>query len=256
MLNAFRFDTYIFEVMKSTSTRLSRILLFYGIAIVVSNLFRFDVFNITSDFNTIKPIYYPILLPLEAIGVFIGALIALYLLKQKHDLNYSFLGNTKLWSVVLALTPVLLLAVIGVKNPNYNDYYYAFFSGLATLMYCYFEEIGWRGYLQQELIHITQWKRVVIIGSLWYIPFLNNHNIGSNLQFLGILIFASWGLGNIMIKTKSVFLVSSFHMLVQIMMYNNLIKNGITFQQKLIIIGITIFVWLVIFRFFLPKHQN
>ena len=58
-----------------------RILIFYLIGITLSNVFRFDLLNLNESGEKLSIIELLITSPLGAIGLFIGALISLYLLK-------------------------------------------------------------------------------------------------------------------------------------------------------------------------------
>lgn len=76
--------------------------------------------------------------------------------------------------------PVILLAIFGVDNENnINIHLYGMLGGIGTLIYCFCEEIGWRGYLQDELKSVKEWKRILLIGFLWYLwhlSFITNQN--------------------------------------------------------------------------------
>ena len=113
------------------------------------------------------------------------------------------------------------------------------------------EEYGWRGYLQEELKAIQPWKKYLIIAFLWYLwhlPFLTNASISDNLFFFGIMIFGSWGIGQVAESTKSLLASACFHLIIQIMMFNALIKNGIDITEKLIILGVSVVLWVVIIK--------
>ena len=150
----------------------------------------------------------------------------------------------------MIIIPIILLTILGVSNTEYsNAHSFGLISGIGTLIYCYFEEIGWRGYLHDELGDIKEWKRVLVIGFLWYLwhlSFIDNHNLLSNLVFFAILIIGSWGLGKVIETTKSIFSVTAFHMIINIMFLNGFISNGLDTTNKLIILGISVFLWVLI----------
>ena len=160
----------------------------------------------------------------------------------------------------MSVLPILLLTIIGVDNSRgENAHYYGFIAGIATFVYCFAEEYGWRGYLQDELKSIKEWQRVLIIGTLWYLwhlSFIQNRDILDNLQFLGWMIFGSWGIGKITDLTKSIFVASCFHMIIQIMMFNRLIRNGIDGTEKLIILTVSVIIWIVIIVFWVKKTKR
>jgi len=113
------------------------------------------------------------------------------------------------------------------------------------------EEYGWRGYLQEELKELKPWKKYLIIGFIWYLwhlTFLTKASLGDNLFFLGMMILGSWGIGQVAESTKSILASACFHMIIQIMMLNALIKDGIDGTEKIIILGISIVIWFVIIK--------
>lgn len=113
------------------------------------------------------------------------------------------------------------------------------------------EEIGWRGYLQEELRELNSWQKYSFIGLVWYIwhlSFLTNATIGENLFFLAMMIFGSWGIGQVAESTKSIFASACFHLIIQIMMFNALIKNGIDGPEKIITLAISVTLWFIIVK--------
>ena len=236
--------------MKKSS--LIRIIIFYLIGISISNIFRFDLLNSDAIIENMPVWSIAFSAPLGAIGLFIGAIISIRLLKKERRTEYSFFGTSKKWSIIMPIIPVVLLTVLGVQNSKEVDtHYYGLFAGIGTFIYCMFEEIGWRAYLQEELRMIKEWQRTLLIGFLWYfwhLSFLTESSLAENIFFLSMLIFGSWGIGKIMELTKSVFAASCFHLIIQIMMFNALIKNGIDPNEKLIILGISVIIWIVILK--------
>ncbi len=150
----------------------------------------------------------------------------------------------------MLIIPIILLSIFGVKNENgLNGHYFGLIGGIGTLIYCFCEEIGWRGYLQDELKSVKEWKRVVIIGFLWYLwhlSFISNQNFIDNIQFLGWMIFGSWGIGKVIDLTKSIIAATCFHMIINLLIFNTLMKNGIEGSSKLIILGVSVAIWILI----------
>jgi membrane protease YdiL (CAAX protease family) len=142
--------------------------------------------------------------------------------------------------------------VIGVENEfEMDSHLYGFIAITGTLIYCIMEEYGWRGYLQEELKIVKPWLKYLIIGFIWYLwhlTFLTKATIGDNLFFLAMMIFGSWGIGQVAESTKSIIASACFHLIIQIMMFNALIKNGIDRNEKLIILGVSVALWFVIIK--------
>jgi membrane protease YdiL (CAAX protease family) len=113
------------------------------------------------------------------------------------------------------------------------------------------EEYGWRGYLQEELKSFKSWQKYLVIGFMWYVwhlTFLTGATIADNLFFLAMMILGSWGIGQVVESTKSIIAGACFHMIIQIMMLNALIKNGIDGTEKMVILGISVVIWFVIVK--------
>ncbi len=82
--------------------------------------------------------------------------------------------------------------------------------------------------------------------------FSDRSNFPRKSFLLGVLLFGSWGIGQVAESTKSVLVSACFHLIIQIMMFNSFIKDGLDGTQKLIILGVSIFLWILI----LKKRKN
>lgn len=239
--------------MNQKGISFKRVLIFLLIAIPISNIFRFDLFG-TKELLVKLPIWVnlPTQVILEGIGVFLGALTAIYLLKKERKLEISFLGTSKSKGLFMSVIPIILLAVFGVKNDyGVNKHTFGLIAVFGTMFYCIMEEYGWRGYLQEEFKNLKPIKRYLLIGFIWYfwhLTFLTQASLFENVFFLVMLIFGSWGIGQVAESTKSILASACFHLIIQIMMFNTIIKDGIDGTQKIMILGISVFVWFVILR--------
>lgn len=230
-----------------------RILTFFVIAITISNIFRFDVFELKSELKELPTwIFILTSVLLEGGGVFIGALVGINLIKKKRKTEITLFGTSRINSLIMATIPVVILTLIGVTNEfELNSHLYGFIAIIGTLLYCIMEEYGWRGYLQEELKTIKPWKKYFAIGFFWYfwhLTFLTEASLGDNLFFLAMMIFGSWGIGQVAESTKSILASACFHLIIQIMMFNALIKNGIDGTEKLVILGVSVVLWFVIIK--------
>ncbi|MDR2622433.1 MAG: CPBP family intramembrane metalloprotease [Dysgonamonadaceae bacterium] len=111
---------------------------------------------------------------------------------------------------------------------------------ITCLVYSYFEEYGWRGYLQSELLGMTTLRRIDIITFIWFIWHLNFTISQSNAVFLLILFFASWGIGQIAIKSKSIITCGCFHAII------NILYNMQMDKIKILIMTICVACWFLI----------
>jgi membrane protease YdiL (CAAX protease family) len=236
-----------------------RFFIFYIIAIVVSNIFRFDVFGLQTTIEDLpKIIAIGISVLLEGSGIFIAALLALSLLKKERTTSITFLGTSKINNVFMVAIPLVLLAVVGVNNTyEINAHVYGIFAFIITLIYCIFEEYGWRGYLHEEFKSITPIKKYIIIGVLWYIwhlSFLKDVSLQNNLFFLGAMIGGSWGIGQVVDATKSILAGACFHLIIQIIFFNALFRNGFEGYTKWIVVGISVLAFFAIIKKWEKDH--
>jgi membrane protease YdiL (CAAX protease family) len=230
-----------------------RIGLFLLIAITISNIFRFDVFELKPELEQLPTwIFILTTFLLEGSGVIIGALIVIPLLKRHRKIEITLFGTSKSKGLLMAIIPIIILTIIGVKNEfDLDSHLYGFIAITTTLIYCIMEEYGWRGYLQEELKTLKPWLKYSIIGLIWYLwhlTFLTKATFGDNLFFLAMMIFGSWGIGQVAESTKSILASACFHLIIQIMMFNALIKDGIDGKEKLIILGASVALWFVIIK--------
>ena len=245
--------------MKQNKIDWKRVIMFFLIATLISNIFRFDIFEIKTSFEILPTwLFILIFVLLEGSGVIIGALIALHFLRKNKETQISLFGTSKSKSLIMGAIPIVILPTIGVDNDfGMNSHLYGLIAIIGTLIYCLIEEIGWRGYLQEELRELKSWQKYFIIGLIWYLwhlSFLTNASFGENIFFLAIMVFGSWGIGQVAELTKSIFASACFHLIIQIMMFNALIKNGINGTEKLIILGISVSLWILIIKKW--KKQN
>jgi membrane protease YdiL (CAAX protease family) len=239
--------------MENNNISWKRIVIFFIIATLISNIFRFDIFEFKSELEKLPTwffIFTTVLL--EGSGVIIGALIIIPFLKKERKTEISLFGTSKSKSLIMATIPIIILTIIGVKNDFGMDYHiYGLIAVIGTFLYCIMEEYGWRGYLQEELKILKPWKKYLIIGFIWYLwhlTFLTKASVGDNLFFLGMMILGSWGIGQVAESTKSIIASACFHMVIQIMMFNTLIKDGIDGTEKIVILGVSIAIWFLIIK--------
>lgn len=239
------------DEMQINKTSWKRILIFFIIAALISNIFRFDIFELKSELENLPSwIYLLCILLLEGSGVIIGALIIIPYLKKDRKTEMSLFGTSKSKGFIMAIIPIIILTIVGVKNDLGMNYrIYGLIAIIGTLLYCIMEEYGWRGYLQEELKSFKPWLKYLTIGIIWYLwhlTFLTKASVGDNLFFLAMMIFGSWGIGQVAELTKSILASACFHLIVQIMMFNALLKNGIDGTEKLIILIISFTIWILI----------
>lgn len=242
---------------RSTTTTenssLWRIFLFYGIAIVVSNLFRFDVFDLNVRLGSWSGLGYVMIRNvLEGSGVFLGALVGLHLLRKVRPVGISFWGLSRKRVLLMASLPFVLITAIGVRNDyGINVHLFGAVTTAAVLVYCVMEEYGWRGYLQQELGALRPWLKIVVIGGLWYfwhLGFLENTDVWANVLFLGTLVLGSWGIGQVAVLTRSIGASACFHFVVNITFFNAFFHKAFDPLMLGVVIGCCVVAWIIILK--------
>ncbi len=247
--------------MEEKNKQWIRLGVFLIIAILLSNIFRFDLLNTKVILQNLPVwIELPVQVFLEGSGVYIGALIGLYLLRKERETQISLFGTSRSKALLMSAIPVVLLSIIGVKNDyGIQENAYGLLAVVVSLVYCIMEEYGWRGYLQEELKDLQPLKRYLLIGFLWYVwhlSFLTTATVYENLFFLLMLLFGSWGIGQVAASTQSILASACFHLVVQIMMFNSLIKNGLDGTQKVIVLGVSIALWIIILSKWKKDHTQ
>jgi len=202
------------------------ILTFYIIAIFLRYLT-----NKTEILNGISSEFIKVIL--QGVGPAIGALVAFTVFKIRPVLTLK--GNYK-----KVLVPFLLFWMLPIVLILSVEYFIkgtiSYQAVTAILMYGLLEEIGWRGFLQQELKALPQFLNIVIVTSLWFIWHLNFDMTSSNLLFFGILFLGTWGIGKVADSTHSLLAVSAFHSL------NNFFPE--INQTKILILATLLVVWI------------
>lgn len=190
------------------------ILTFYIIAIALRYLT-----NKTDLLNAVPGTFFKAIL--QGCGPAVGAIVAFTIFKIKPSLSLK--GNYK-----KTLTPLLLFWALPVVLILSTEYFtkqtISFTTVITILVYGLLEEIGWRGFLQQELKSLPPFLSILIVAVLWFIWHLNFDLTSSNLFFLGILILASWGIGKVAYSTHSLLAVAAFHSLNNFFTEMNTIK--------------------------------
>jgi uncharacterized protein len=226
-----------------------QIALYFFVAITLSGSFRFSLFDWYTGLSLPYGLTILVRSMLEGIGPIAGALIIFKLFKKKS--NITLLGTQPSKSLIMLSLPILLFTFFGSHNDlNINAHVYGFIVGLSIVLYGIFEEFGWRGYLQNELKELKPLYRTLISGILWYswhLTFISSDTTLINeLKFFGIILFATWGIGAVAEKTKSVAASACFHILGNILFISTLVNSSIGEQTRYIIFGICLISWIYV----------
>ena len=234
--------------MKNAKVNRLSVIVYFIVAITLSGVFRFQLVDWYKDLSIpfgLTGFKYL----LEGIGPLAGALLVLKLFRKKSSI--SLFGTSIKNSIIMIAVPVILFSIFGAKNGHgLNPHYYGFIIGVIIALYGIFEETGWRGYLQDELAELKPFWKYLIIGILWYawhLSFISpDTTLLNELKFFGILILASWGIGQIAEKTKSVIASACFHIIGNILSFSPLLATALEDRQRYIIFAIALIIWIYI----------
>lgn len=214
------------------------IILFYIIAIAL----RFLAVK-TTLLNQVNNEYLKILL--RGIGPTIGAVAAFTLFKIPSGLSLKGIyKNLLLPFAVYWILPATLIASVYYLQSGQFPIVLMF----TVLVYGLLEEIGWRGFLQQQLKPLPKMYTIIIIAILWFSWHLNFEVSTGNLIFFGIIFLGTWGIGKVYDKTTSLLAAAGVHSL------NNFFRNGLH-ETELILIAVLLAIWIVFIIWYDKKNQ-
>ncbi|MFD2581952.1 CPBP family intramembrane glutamic endopeptidase [Pedobacter vanadiisoli] len=215
------------------------LLIFYLVAI----FFRFLAVK-TTVYSSIDNEYLLILL--RGIGPAVGAFIAIKFVQI--PVSFSLKGNYR--SLFLPLTVFWAFPVILIGAVSYIQHgSFPFLLLFTVLLYGLLEEIGWRGFLQEQLKHLPKLQSVILITVLWFVWHLNFELTTSNLIFFAVLFFGTWGIGKVYSSTHSLLAVAGFHSL------NNFFRNGLH-GTELVLIAILLACWIGFMLWYKQKYRQ
>ncbi|SFE01247.1 CPBP family intramembrane glutamic endopeptidase [Flavobacterium phragmitis] len=209
-----------------TKINFGAIIVYYVIAVIC----RYAAVK-TNLLSGIENPYLAILL--RGVGPALGALVAIKIFSLENPMSLKGVyKNAIVPFAVYWLLPAFLIA---------GTYY--FLKGkfpillmFTVLAYGLLEEIGWRGFLQEQLKSLPKFTSILIIALLWFAWHLNFETTPSNMVFLGIIFFGSWGIGKVYSSTGSLLAVAGVHSL------NNFFRNGLHDTELTLIVTLLI-IW-------------
>lgn len=181
---------------RTTEIKWKAIALFYVIAVLIRAIVLRN-----EDFDS-SPFSYWLWAWAEGIGPCVGALVAILVFRRRFYCTLT--GRSLMKSVITVALPLVICFLLDRDLS---------LTLLNLIFYSLLEEVGWRGYLQGELKDMNHPLRVFVIGTMW---FLWHITVGLNLAslaFYGVLLFGSWGIGNIAHDTRSLIACACFHTL-------------------------------------------
>lgn len=225
-------------------TNWKSIALYYVIAVALVAPFRLEALR-PGWFESL-PVFAKAIL--EGYGPAIGAVIAMVVFRREHRRTITVAGRSLLFSGLFVAVPILLTAGFGTDGSGGGSRLGGLYVGLTLLAYCFLEEVGWRGFLQDALRHVRTWQRVLITAALWYLWHLSlfefeasTNFLVSQLVFIAILVLGSWFIGKLTDDTRSILVAAGAHSLFNVFSYLQ-VDTG----RKLIIAGGSLVCWMVL----------
>lgn len=195
------------------------IIVFYLLACLFSWPFFFWRDARTDSWESLG-LHYVIKTSLVMWGPGIAAIICWFLFNGRVKRSVSLLGTSVLLSLIFWGFPFLLLVMAGLEDKNHQIHHIIPVQVLlGSFIYTLGEELGWRGYLQDQLGHLPRWKRYLLIGTLWEIwhfttrtlsgPFIGR--VLRPLLFILPMSVLSFLYGESVSKSRSVVIAVTLH---------------------------------------------
>lgn len=168
--------------------------------------------------------------------------------------SHITLGGTN-FAIGLAMivVPAVVMGINGIPNGfGVEPHLFGVHMGVWIALYAILEELGWRGYLQDEFRDRPALLKYAIVGLFWYawhLSWLNGNPIGSELFTIGFMIVASAGIGFVADRTGSVLAAAAFHITGDIMALTTDFRAIIPSQaSRGAIVIVCVVIWLVMLR--------
>lgn len=203
------------------------IMLFYVLAVLIR--------VVSTRFETIAPSHVKLWDFVCGLSPLIGAIVVILALRRK--MKTSLFGTSVTKSILTLAVPFVLFGIV-----DYKEIGLCLWLLFVYLLYAFFEEVGWRGYLYSELIGCKIIHRLLLTTLLWFFWHCRAWQIG-DVGFFALLFLASFGLDKLIRDTHSLILVACFHGL-----FNFYFKclSDPSHWSSIVCLVITIMLWLYI----------
>lgn len=166
-------------------------------------------------------------------GPGIAAIICFFVFKKSHNKTISLSGTSPLNSILFFLIPYAIWFSINIINPSGSNFEYTHFLVLIPFGFLMIlgEELGWRGFLQDALNNLKEWKRWLILGTLWEFWHFTNMMMNKEpidmikvklIRLIAVIIITVV-IGKLTNRTKSLLVAITLHSWINIQIeYNTL----------------------------------
>lgn len=182
---------------------------------------------------------------LHGVGPALGALAAIKIFALHNPMSLKGIyKNAIVPFCVYWILPAVLIA--GVYYATIGKF--PILLMFTVLVYGLLEEIGWRGFLQEQLKSLPKFTSILIIAVLWFAWHLNFEMTASNMIFFGIIFFGTWGIGKVYSSTGSLLAVAGVHSL------NNFFRDGLH-EKELVLVFVLLAIWIGFIIIYNRKHR-
>lgn len=196
------------------------VIIFYFLACLFSWPFLFwrDVYS--ENWNS-WPVHYVLKTSLIMWGPGLSAIICSYLFRNEIKHTITLTGTSILKSLAFWGVPFALLIALGLKDGKAltNNHLFPLQILIGSFIYTLGEEMGWRGFLQDQLNHLPKWKRYLLIGMMWELWHFTTRTLSGSIAarilrpilFIIPNSFLSFVLGESVNRSKSLVIAVTLH---------------------------------------------
>lgn len=194
------------------------IIFFYSLACLFSWPFLFwrDVYSDHWNSLQIDPI---IKTSLIMWGPGLSAIITRIVFRGRVKKTISLFGDSVLKSILFWGVPMTAFLAFGDYDNEVSTIgrITVYFGGI--FLFTLGEELGWRGFLQDQLNHLPKWKQYLLIGTMWELWHFTTRTLSGSitarilrpLLFIVPNSFLSFLFGESVNKSKSIIVAVTFH---------------------------------------------
>lgn len=182
-----------------------------------------------------------------------SALVCFFLFRKTHVRTITLTGSSVLKSLLFFLLPYLVWTIISLINPDEKTIKPEFMLELIPFGFLMIigEELGWRGFLQDVLRPLKEWKRWLILGLMWEFWHFTRGIVEGELpqiivrksiMIISVLIL-TFIIGKLTDKTKSLMVAITIHSWANIQFEFTHVNTHIAAVISLVIWFILIWKW-------------
>ena len=204
--------------MKTFYEKYKPVIFFYVLACLFSWPFFYWRDVLSDSWNTVE---LDIIIKTSLImwGPGISAIICSIIFRDRIKRTIEFFGTSAFKSIVFWGVPMLAFILFGYSNtPGTSQSRFIIYL-FGTFFFTLGEELGWRGFLQDQFNHLPKWKRYLIIGTMWELWHFTTRTLSGSIgaRILRPIMFIipntilSYLLGESVNKSKSIVVAVTLH---------------------------------------------